>query len=123
MFSRLIRIYTPFICAIVAIIHGVLSLTGYEGRLYYILNEFTGHSIFVLLYIIATSRRMCKWYKITVCLLLSIHVLNLLYLFNLIGYYKVIYSGIVINILAFFSFIIYRFMAKITKFICQKHKY
>ena len=118
MLAKLIRIYTPFICAIIAIIHGVLSLTGYEGSLYYILSEFTGHSIFVLLYFIATSRRMCKWYKITVYLLLSIHILNLLYLFDFIGYYKVIYAGIVINILAFFSFIVYRVTVGITKIIC-----
>lgn len=118
MLSKLIRIYTPFICAIVAIIHGVLSLTNYDGSLYYILNEFTGHSIFVLLYIIATSRRMCKWYKLTVWLLLSIHLLNLLYLFGYIDYYRVLYAGIVINILAFFSFIVYRVTVGITKIIC-----
>lgn len=118
MLSKLIRIYTPFICAIIAIIHGVLSLLEYQGSLYYILNEFTGHSIFVLLYFIATSKRMCKWYKITIYLLLSIHILNLIYLFGFIDYYRVLYIGIVINILAFISFLVYRVTVGITKILC-----
>lgn len=118
MVARLIRIYTPFICAVVAIIHGVLSLSKYNGILYYILSEFTGHSILILMYFIATSRRMCVWYKRTIYLLLSIHILNLVYLFGLIEYYKLIYCAIVINILALISFLIYRVTVGITKFLC-----
>lgn len=115
MLSKLIRIYTPFICALVAIIHGVFYLSEYSSRLCYIMNEFTGHSILILLYILATSSRMCVWYKITVYLLLTIHFLNLFYLFGMVEYYKIVYAGLVINILAFISFLVYRVTVGITK--------
>lgn len=39
MVARLIRIYTPFICAIIAIIHGVLCLNEYEGYAFYIMSD------------------------------------------------------------------------------------
>lgn len=44
MVARLIRIYTPFICALAAIIHGVLYLCGYEGWAYIVLGDVAGHS-------------------------------------------------------------------------------
>lgn len=118
MIKRLIRIYTPFICAIVAIIHGVLFLSEYKGILYKILSEFTGHSILLIAYIIATSKRMCKWYKITNYLLLSIHVVNLGYIYKLITFNEVLYAGIVINIIALITFLIYRVTVGITKVLC-----
>ena len=65
MVARLIRIYTPFICALAAIMHGVLFLRGYEGFIYNILSDLTGHSILLIMFILSTSKRMCKWYKVT----------------------------------------------------------
>lgn len=118
MISRLIKIYTPFICALVAIIHGVLTLIKYQGVAYYILSEFTGHSILVILYILATSKRFCIWYKRTVYLLLIIHILNLLYLFGLIDFYHTICISLVFNIIALLTFLIYRVTVGITKFLC-----
>lgn len=118
MVARLIGIYTPFICAIVAIIHGVLSLVNYDGILYYVFSEATGHSFLLITYIIATSKRMCKWYKITNYLLLSIHFVNLMYIFGFIDYYHIICTSLSLNILAFISFIIYRVTVGITKILC-----
>ena len=118
MISRLIRIYTPFICAIFAIIHGVLFLSGYEGIIYRILNNLTGHSIFLILYIIASSRKMCIWYKITNYLLLSINIFNLMYYIGIMPYGLIIYIGIIINTLAVICFLIYRVTRGITKVLC-----
>lgn len=118
MLAKLIRIYTPFICAVIATIHEVLYLMNYESNLFYILNEFTGHSILLILYIIATSHRMCKWYKITNYLLLSIHFLNLLYIAGYIDYYILLYLGLILNIISLITFLIYRVSVGITKILC-----
>lgn len=118
MICRLIRIYTPFICAIVALIHGVLFLNNYEGLLGVILSEISGHSILLILYIIATSKRMCKWYKITNYLLLSIHIINISYAYEVITYDVLLYVVIIISIFALISFLIYRITVGITKFLC-----
>lgn len=118
MLSRIIRIYTPFICAVAAIIHGVLFLLKYEGELYWLLGNLTGHSILLIAYIIATSKRMCIWYKITTYLLLLINVVNIMYRFNFINSDYIIYIGIVINFMALISFLIYRITVGITKFLC-----
>lgn len=118
MVKKLIRIYTPFICAVAAIIHGVFSLLEYDTKVYYLLGEFAGHSFLLLLYVLANSRRMCKWYKITVYLLLGIHVLNLFYLFGCLEYYTLLYLGIVVNILAVICFLIFRFTRGVSKILC-----
>lgn len=118
MISRLIRIYTPFICAISAIIHGVLFLSKYKGVAYRILSNLTGHSIFVILYIIATSRKMCIWYKTTNYLQFCINIYNLLYYMEILPYMTAFYAGLVTNILAVISFLIYRVTVGITKVLC-----
>lgn len=118
MIHRLIRIYTPFICAVAAIIHGVLYLIDYKCTLRIILGEFTGHSILLILYILATSKKMCKWYKYTNYLLISIHVVNILYFAKIISYDTLLYVGIVINIFALLTFLIYRITVGITKILC-----
>lgn len=116
MLARLIRIYTPFICAVAATIHGVLLLCKVNSIWLYVLGEFTGHSIFLILYIIATTnKRMCKWYRITNYLLLTIHILNLAFYAKIVPYENIIYYGLVLNILALISFLIYRFTVGITK--------
>lgn len=117
MIKRLIRLYTPFICALTAIIHGVLYLMKYDGLLTVVLSEFTGHSILLILYVLSTSPKMCKWYKITNYLLLSIHLMNLVYIAGFISYDILLYLGILINITALITFLIYRVTAGITKFI------
>lgn len=118
MVARLIRIYTPFICALSALIHGVLSLCEYDGYAYYVLSDMTGHSLLLLSYVFATSKRMCKWYKLTCWLLVLIHVLNLSYVAFGIEYYTILYAGLVINILALITFLIYRLKVGITKILC-----
>lgn len=118
MISRLVKIYTPFICALFAIIHGVLSLNGYDGILYGISADLTGHSVVVILYILSTSKKMCKWYKLTNYLLLTIHFFNIGYYLKLIEYDNLIYTAIVLNIAALISFLAYRVTAGITKILC-----
>lgn len=112
---RLIRIYTPFICALVALIHGVLFyLLKYEGVILNIMGEYTGHSVLLIAYIWATSKRMCKWYHLTNILLMLIHINDLLY-YHDIPAWEPIYFSIVMNLFTALSFIIYRSVVGITK--------
>lgn len=117
MIARLIRIYTPFICALAAIIHGVLYLSGYDGIYLYTICEFTGHSIIMVAYLLAASKRMCRWYRYTCWLLLLVHFVNLLHYFGA-DYFKVLYAGLVINLISLITFLIYRLKVGITKILC-----
>ena len=118
MIKRLVKIYTPFVCALSAITHGVLYFVGYNGNLYYVLNDFTGHSFLLILYIICTSSKMCFWYKATNYLLMSIHIFNVLNAFGYLDYKDIFNISIVINICALITFLIYRVTAGITKILC-----
>ena len=118
--KKLFRIYTPFILAVCALINGILSIKGYDGLLYRIISEFTGHSFLVIAYFISTHKRMCKWYKYTNYLLFMIHIPNILY-YNDIVYkneIEVFYSAIVLSIFALLTFLIYRVSVGITKILC-----
>ena len=118
MVARLIRIYTPFICALVAIIHGVLCLKGYEGHIFYILSDLAGHSMLLVAYVLSTCKRMCFWYKVTCWLLILIHLLNLVYVFFGIEYYTLLHIGLTVNFAALITFLIYRLKVGITKILC-----
>lgn len=118
--KKLIRIYTPFILAIGALINGILSINEYDGLLYRIISEFTGHSFIVIAYFISTHKRMCKWYKYTNYLLFIIHIPNVLYYYDIVFKYEieVFYTAIVLSILALITFLIYRVSVGITKILC-----
>lgn len=118
MLAKLIRIYTPFICVIVALIHGVCYLLNFDIKVLYILGEFTGHSILLILYVICTCKKFCIWYKITNYMLLCTHIINLFYYISLFDYNAVFYTTMLFNLLAFISFIIYRVSVGITKILC-----
>jgi hypothetical protein len=118
LIKKLIRIYTPFICAVVAIIHGVLFLCEYQGVLMLVLGEFTGHSLLLIAYILSTCKHMCIWYKLTNWILFFGHAINIMYYFDLIDQSHIIYILILLNILALISFLIYRITVGITKFLC-----
>lgn len=116
--KRLVRIYTPFICAIMAIIHGVLYFYVYKSSFYSIMNQCTGHSFLLIGYILSTCDKMCKWYKITCLMLMIVHVPNILYIYGLFTLDNVMYSSIIIGIISLLTYILYRVSVGITKFLC-----
>lgn len=70
---RFIRVYTPFICTIMALLNGVLFMGGEsELPIVYLMDVLAGNSIIVDLYLFATSMRMCVWYKLNLLCLLSV---------------------------------------------------
>lgn len=119
--KKLIRIYTPFIFASAALINGVLYVNEYQGILYRVFSELMGNSILAILYLIVTSKRMCKWYKYTNYLLLTMHIPTTLYYFYIFVFKDamvVFYAMIVLSILALITFLIYRVSVGITKILC-----
>ena len=77
---RLIRIYTPFICTLMALVNGVLFMRGItELPAIYLMATLTGNSVLVDLYMFATSMRMCIWYKLNLLCLLLIQISGLMY--------------------------------------------
>lgn len=77
---RLIRIYTPFICTIVALVNGVLFIGGMPKLpVIYFFATLTGNSVFVDLYMLATSMRMCIWYRLNLLCLLFIQISGMVY--------------------------------------------
>ena len=118
---RVIRIYTPFICTITVLLNGVLFLRGVtELSSIYLMATISGNSILLDLYILATSRRMCIWYKLTVVLLLIIQICGLLY--NHFGFKYSLYIWIVIllSLAGVLSFLIFRIIHSVMKIY---HKY
>lgn len=77
---RFIRIYTPFICTIMALLNGVLFMKGAtEISLINLLAAISGNSIIVVLYMFVTSMRMCIWYKLNLLCLLLTQICGLMY--------------------------------------------
>lgn len=77
---RFIRIYTPFICTLMALVNGVLFKRGmYEIPAIDLLSAVSGSSILVVLYMFTTSMRMCIWYRLNLLCLLLVQISGLLY--------------------------------------------
>lgn len=117
MAKKLIILYTPFICALIASVHGVLYLSDINVRTLYVLSEFTGHSILVILYMLVHSKRMCKWYKITLWLLMLVHFSNIMFYIGIIPRKSIIYVTLFINISALISWLIFRITYRTSKLI------
>lgn len=77
---RFLRIYTPFICTLMALLNGVLFIGEYPmGDFAFVASATTGNSILVDVYILTTSLKMCIWYKLNLLCLLLIQICGLLY--------------------------------------------
>lgn len=118
MMRKFIKLYTPFIFAVIALIHGVLFLTGNNCKEFISINEFSGHSIIALWYIWIHSKRMCKWYKRSLIMLFSIHFLNIIYyLTGIIPIWIILYGGVILNIISMICWIVFITTPNITKII------
>ena len=121
---RLIRIYTPFICTLAALLNGVLLLKGADYLLdVYLLATFTGNSILVDLYMMVTSNRMCIWYKINLLCLLLIQVSGLLYNYFDIDESLYVWAIVLFAAIGVISFLIFRIFYNVTHlFGCSRRR-
>lgn len=117
MISRFIKLYTPFICSVISAIHGVLLFFKVDTSFYWIASSLTGHSIFLVLFMIIHSKKMCKWYKMSLYLMLSINILNLITRLGIIERCDNIKISIVISVFAIITWLIFRVTYNTTKII------
>lgn len=114
---RLIRIYTPFLCTVMAFLNGELFLGGEtELPAINLMATLTGNSVLVDLYMFATSMRMCIWYKLNLICLLLIQISGLLY-----NYYDIdtsLYLWVVVLSAAtgIVFFLIFRIFYNVTRY-------
>lgn len=123
MLNKFIKLYTPFLCAIVSIVHIALYFIGYTGNAYSVMNDLTGHSIIMNIYILIHSKRMCIWYKSANYLLMSIHFVNISYRIGLIPSYYIMYILLLINISALMCWLIFLVTYRTAKIVCPDRKH
>lgn len=110
-----IKLYIPFITAIIVAIHGILFNLGYNTFVFYIAQSFIGNSILYLLYVLLHSKRMCKWYKMSICSLMLIHIVNILKKIGLIENDDVFKMTIILCTVTIILWLIFRVTYKTTK--------
>lgn len=127
--DRLSVYSAPFILCVLAIIHGILFISGYKGLFLYITGEVTGHSIFVIYIIRIFTRKMCKWYKRSCNILILYHVINIIDYILIFKYGKsifnphtLIYSTLIFSTIALLSWFISDTCKKTIKLIYQVYK-
>lgn len=116
LLRRFIRIYTPFICTIVALIHGMLFLSenltsGFE----YLASSSSGFSILVVLYFFSASKQMCFWYKANLTCLLLIQISGLLYYFDILEITVYFYVVTLFAALGIMFFLVFQVFYTITE--------
>lgn len=113
---KFVKLYTPFICAVISVIHGVLILNNVNSSVLRCIGDFTGHSMLVLLFIWIHSKRMCKWYKLSIIMLFLIHVMNITYyITGIIPIWIILYGGLILNIASVMCWLIFRVTYKTSK--------
>lgn len=112
---RFVRVYTPFICTVMALVNGVLFLKGAtELSAIYLMATLTGNSVLVNLYMLATSLRMCIWYKANLFCLLLIQVCGLLYSYFHIDTSLYLWIVTLLAALGVMCFLIFRALYRVT---------
>ena len=112
---RLVRIYTPFICTLMALLNGVLFIGGVtELPSVYLLATLTGNSILVDIYMLVTSTRMCVWYKLNLVCLLAIQVSGLLYNYYMLDTSIYLWAVVLFAATGIVFFLVFRVFYSIT---------
>lgn len=124
LIKRFIRIYTPFICTVMALVNGVLFIRGVEELpAIYLFATLTGNSVLVDLYIFVTSLRMCIWYKLNLLCLVLIQISGLLY--NCLDIDTSLYLWIVVLLAAIgiVFFLVFRIFYRVTRLFGCNRRY
>lgn len=113
---RFIRIYTPFICTIMALLNGVLFMKGAtEISLINLLAAISGNSIIVVLYMFVTSMRMCIWYKLNLLCLLLTQICGLMYNYYDIDTSLYLWVVVLLSAMGVVFFLIFRIFYNVTR--------
>ena len=113
---KLIRIYTPFICTLAALLNGVLYLEEIPCTpALYLMATLTGNSVLINLYILVTSLRMCIWYKLNLICLLMIQICGLLYSYCGIAEAPYLWAVVLFAIAGILFFLIFKIFYRVTR--------
>jgi hypothetical protein len=105
---KLLRVYTPFILTLAALISITTVLFIDEPSFSLVMSELFGGSIFLDIYLWITSRKMCIYYKTNILCLGLTHVSNILYDYFLISDTLYLITIIILLMLGTISFIIFK---------------
>ena len=121
---RFIRIYTPFICTVMALLNGVLFMRGVtELPAIYLMATLTGNSVLVDLYMFVTSIRMCIWYKLNLLCLLLIQICGLMYNYLGIDTSLYLWAVVLLSATGILFFLIFRIFYNVTRlFGCNRRR-
>lgn len=121
---RFIRIYTPFICTVMALLNGVLFMRGItELPAIYLMATLTGNSVLVDLYMFATSMRMCIWYKLNLLCLLLIQICGLMYNYYDIDTSLYLWVVVLLSAMGVMFFMIFRIFYNVTRLFGCNRRY
>ena len=121
---RFIRIYTPFICTIMALLNGVLFMKGAtEISLINLLAAISGNSIIVVLYMFVTSMRMCIWYKLNLLCLLLTQICGLMYNYYDIDTSLYLWVVVLLSAMGVMFFLIFRIFYNVTRLFGCNRRY
>ena len=121
---RFIRIYTPFICTVMALLNGVLFMKGATGiPLIDLLATVSGNSIIVVLYMFVTSMRMCIWYKLNLLCLLLTQICGLMYNYYDIDTSLYLWVVVLLSTMGVMFFLIFRIFYNVTRLFGCNRRY
>lgn len=121
---RFIRIYTPFICTVMALLNGVLFMKGATGiPLIDLLATVSGNSIIVVLYMFVTSMRMCIWYKLNLLCLLLTQICGLMYNYYDIDTSLYLWVVVLLSAMGVMFFLIFRIFYNVTRLFGCNRRY
>lgn len=114
--ERLAIMYVPFISSLMYCIHTYMMKEGIKGSMFYKYNsDFSGHSLFWLFVVYARSKRMCKWYRMSIKLAALSHLLNIMYYEGILGADMFLDCTLAIFIASVLCWLIFRITYKTTK--------
>lgn len=106
---RFVRIYTPFICTLVALVSGVLFIReDISEEFIYLSSVATGNSLLIIAYLFATSLRMCIWYKLNLLCLMLVQLCGLAYYFTDMDFTLYVYVITLLSAMGIIFFLIFR---------------
>ena len=75
--KKFIKLYIPFITAVLVAIHGIAVVEEWDTKFFSIFQNIIGSSVLYYYYVLIHSKRMCVWYKLSIKSLMLISILNI----------------------------------------------
>lgn len=111
--NKIIKVYTPLILSFLSLINSIILLTGvnhYFDNLITI-NLMLGY-IFLDLYILSVSRRMCFWYKLNIIFLFLAHISGFICSICNVNIFRYSYVIMTLSSLSIICFLVFKVFYK-----------